>query len=102
MSAEAEFEAALAADPPATAREAAYAAVRASGLLTGDAYVNARTWRSVEAALDAYEATMPPTFGVHWTCVAHGDACEKLGLDWDCTDAPWAVALREKPDEDDR
>lgn len=27
-------------------------------------------------------------FGRDWTCVAHGDDCPKLGLDWDCTADP--------------
>ena len=26
-----------------------------------------------------------PVFGSDWTCIAHGDTCEKQGLDWDCT-----------------
>jgi hypothetical protein len=33
-------------------RESAYAAVRASGQLTDDAWVNARIWRAVEFALN--------------------------------------------------
>ena len=34
-------------------KEAAYQAVRDSGLLTDDAYLNARIWRAVETALGA-------------------------------------------------
>jgi PTH2 family peptidyl-tRNA hydrolase len=37
---------------PASTREAAYESVRAAGWLTDDPFVNARIWRSVEAALD--------------------------------------------------
>ena len=36
-------------------RDAAYEAVYTSGLLTDDAFVNARIWRAVEAALNALE-----------------------------------------------
>jgi len=44
--------------PLSAEREAASAAVWGAGWLTGDAHVNARIWRSVQAALDAYEDTM--------------------------------------------
>lgn len=91
-------------------REAAYAAVHAAGWLTDNAWTNGHIWRSVQAALDAYEAAPVtnseraadwaagwyaheiwdgteqearnphiPAFGVDWTCVAHGAACEKSG-----------------------
>jgi hypothetical protein len=30
------------------------------------------------------EARSRVTFGIDWTCVAHGDDCPKSGLDWDC------------------